>query len=202
MQNCPRYLVLLAPLAVAAIVAACGGTQPPPEAPVTEPSAAAAPAAPAPEADAGAPAEETGAAETAEAGAPAQPMWADLKGKDQKKAFMKHVVLPKMKAVFQDFDAKKFKKVTCVTCHGKGAMHGKFDMPNPKLPKLDPANKFAKEMKKKPRITKFMMKTVEPTMASLLGMKPYDPKTKKGFGCFKCHTMAGGRHLGAAKHQR
>lgn len=198
-------LLLIAPLVVAAAAAACGGQAPPPQAPPAASSAAPAPPPP-PEApgaaDAGTPA-VSGATGAAEAGAAsAQPMWTDLKGVDQKKAFMKKVVLPKMRAVFQDFDAKHFKKVTCVTCHGKGAMHGKFDMPNPKLPKLDPTNKFAKEMKRKPRFTKFMMKTVEPTMAHLLGLKPYDPKTHTGFGCFKCHTMAGAKHGPPHEHHK
>jgi hypothetical protein len=193
-----RYLFLIAPLAIAAAAAACGGSQsPPPEAPPAPASAAPAPPpeeAPA-EADAGAPEEEAGATEAAEAGAPAQPTWADLKDVDQKKDFMKNVVVPKMTSVFQDFDAKHFKKVSCVTCHGKSAMKGKFDMPNPKLPKLDPAHEFAKEMKHKAAITKFMMNTVVPTMSDLLGMKPYDPETHQGFGCFNCHTMAGGGHM-------
>lgn len=182
-----RHLLLIAPLVMAA-AAGCGGSQPPPP---QAPSAAPAPPPEAPaEVDAGAPAEQGGAEATKAGAAPAQPTWADMKDVDQKKHFMKTVVLPKMKTVFQDFDAKKFKKVTCVTCHGKGAMKGKFDMPNPKLPKLDPAQHFAKEMKKKPRFTKFMMKTVVPTMSQLLGVQPYNPKTHKGFGCFKCHTMA------------
>jgi hypothetical protein len=30
---------------------------------------------------------------------------------------------------------------------------------------------------------------VEPQMASLLGEEPFDPKTKQGFSCFRCHTQ-------------
>jgi len=33
-----------------------------------------------------------------------------------------------------------------------------------------------------------MVKQVEPTIASLIGEKPYDEKTKLGFNCFRCHT--------------
>jgi hypothetical protein len=38
------------------------------------------------------------------------------------------------------------------------------------------------------RPVEFMVKQVEPTMASLIGEKPYDEKTKLGFNCFRCHT--------------
>jgi cytochrome c len=38
---------------------------------------------------------------------------------DQKRAYMKTAVVPTMKPIFQAFDAKKFKKVDCVTCHGE-----------------------------------------------------------------------------------
>jgi hypothetical protein len=33
-----------------------------------------------------------------------------------------------------------------------------------------------------------MVKQVEPTIASLIGEKPYDEKTTLGFNCFRCHT--------------
>jgi hypothetical protein len=37
-------------------------------------------------------------------------------------------------------------------------------------------------------ITKFMNDWVVPNGARLLGMEPWDPKTKgPGFGCFSCH---------------
>ena len=111
--------------------------------------------------------------------------------KDQRKELMKTVVLPGMKTVFQELDAKAFADMTCVNCHGEGAKQGKFDMPNPKLPKLDPKDGFAKHMKKSPKVTKFMMEHVAPEMVKLLNVPPYDPKTNEGFGCFNCHTMAG-----------
>jgi len=186
---------LLAPIAFYA----CGGSTPPPE--ETPPAASAAPAAPAATAtpDAGAP-QAAAPAESAPAAppstgqpplaAPPQIAWKD-RTLEQKKDFMKAVVLPKMKAEFQDFDGKKFADFSCATCHGPGAKKGDFKMPNPKLPKLDPKDKFAKEMKSKPDITKFMMEKVAPDMASTLGVEPYNPDTKQGFGCFNCHTMHG-----------
>src|SRR5437867_4050836 len=56
---------------------------------------------------------------------------------DEQVAFMKKNVLPHMKAAFQKFDAKKYAKFNCKTCHGKNADKNKFKMPTADLPKLD-----------------------------------------------------------------
>ena len=166
---------------------ACGGSQTPPE-PSAEPT-------PAPEV-AEAPAEPAAPAETAEPPAepaepaePAKPAWKDMTD-DQKKELMKTVVLPNMKPLFQELDPKEFADMKCVHCHGAGAKNDKFDMPNPKLPKLDPKNNFEKHAKKKPDVLKFMMERVTPEMVKLLNVEPYNPETQQGFGCFNCHTMA------------
>ena len=109
--------------------------------------------------------------------------------KADRKQYMKDFVLPKMKPLLHDFDPKKFKDVKCVTCHGNGARTGEFKMPNPQLPKL-PATRegFEKLNHDKPKMMEFMSKTMKPTMADLLGMKPFDMKTGTGFGCQNCHT--------------
>ncbi len=97
---------------------------------------------------------------------------------------MKTVVLPEMKAAFQEFDAKEFADFSCATCHGAGAQQGKFDMPNPGLP---PLNKAVADST--PAMTKFMAEKVVPKMAEILGEEPYDHATGKGeFGCMECHT--------------
>ena len=110
--------------------------------------------------------------------------WKD-KTHEQRKAYMKMTVKPTMKRLFTGFDAERFDDFGCTTCHGKSAMDGNFDMPNPELPKLTDFEKLKKE---KPETMKFMKTTVVPTMARLLDQQPYDPKTKKGFGCMECHT--------------
>jgi hypothetical protein len=104
---------------------------------------------------------------------------------------MKSDVMPKMGTLFHEFDAKRYDETKCVLCHGSGAKDGSFTMPNPELPKLDltPAG-FKKLLAKKPKVMEFMMKKVEPQMAGLIGEPPFDPKTKQGFGCTGCHTVA------------
>jgi len=112
---------------------------------------------------------------------------------DQKKEFMKTIVVPKMKTVFQEFDSSRYAELGCKTCHGAGAKEGKFQMPNPGLPKLNPERGFAKHKKKQAAVTKFMMEHVAPEMAKTLGVEPYNPETHQGFGCFSCHTMDSGK---------
>jgi hypothetical protein len=94
-----------------------------------------------------------------------------------------------MGALFHEFDAKRYDEPKCVLCHGAGANDGSFKMPNPELPKLDlTPGGFKKLQAKKPKVMEFMLKKVEPQMASLLGEPAFDPKTKTGFGCTGCHT--------------
>ena len=102
---------------------------------------------------------------------------------------MKNAVMPKMGAMFHDFDPKKYADAKCGLCHGPGAKEGKFKMPNPGLPKLTATPEgFKKLQETRPQVFEFMAKQVEPTMAALLGEQPFDMKTQKGFGCFGCHT--------------
>jgi hypothetical protein len=111
---------------------------------------------------------------------------------DQRKKYMKSTVMPEMKKAFQAFDAKAYKKFTCETCHGDGAVNGKFKMPNPKLPKLpQPTNRagFMALQQKKPDAVKFMGTVVKPKVAELLGLAEWSPQNPKGFGCYQCHAQ-------------
>jgi len=176
-----RIFSCLVGLYVIVVFAACGGPsaepvtpEPPPEPAPAPPAATESP----PEPDAGEATEPPPAAEVT---------WKDM-SHEQRLAHMKTKVAPQMKASFQAFDATHFANFGCATCHGPGAKEGKFEMPNPALPKLDAKDGFKAELKKHPKETQFMMEKVAPEMAALLGMQPYDPATKEGFGCFGCHT--------------
>jgi hypothetical protein len=118
--------------------------------------------------------------------------WANM-SLDQRKKLMKTAVLPELKKDFQAFDAKKYKKFTCATCHGDGATDGKFKMPNAKLPKLpQPTDRagFTALQEKKPEVVKFMGTVVTKKVAELIGLPEWSPQTPKGFGCYACHTGA------------
>jgi hypothetical protein len=189
-------LALFVPALAAAV--ACGGGQSNANQP-SNPPAASASAAPAESSSAAAaesaapassaaPAASASAAPAAPPGPPGPGDW-DKWSHEQKLAYMKSDVMPKMGKVFHDFDAKKYDEPKCVLCHGEGVKDGSFKMPNPALPKLDASPAAFKALATKhPKIYGFMSKQVAPTMAGLLGEQPYDMKTQQGFGCFNCHT--------------
>jgi hypothetical protein len=195
-----KRLAVLAVLLGPMVAAACGGGQPEAAAPANAASASAgAPAASsaasaAPAASSAAPSESAAPAasavptEEAFPGAPKPGEW-DHWSHDQKMAYMKDHVMPKMGGEFHDFDAKRYAEPHCTLCHGSGAKKGHFKMPNSELPKLAGTPEGFKALKeKKPQVVDFMITKVEHDMAGLLGEPPFDPQTKSGFGCFNCHT--------------
>jgi len=134
-----------------------------------------------------------GAADTAPTATPTDAQKVDWENMtlEQRKKLMKTKVLPELKEAFQSFDPKKYKKFTCVTCHGDGATDGKFKMPNAKLPKLPPPTDragFTALQQKKPEVVKFMGTVVTKKVAEIIGLPEWSPQTPKGFGCYACHT--------------
>ena len=111
----------------------------------------------------------------------------DKLDRDQRIEFMKQKVMPAMKASFQNHDATDFAGFGCVTCHGEQAKEGHFDMPNPKLPKLNfnDMSSFKKED------LEWMQKEVWPTMGKILDLPLHSKENPKGFGCLACHTPEG-----------
>ena len=107
----------------------------------------------------------------------------------EQKELMKKVITPVMRKRFQDFDGEHFTKVNCATCHGQGAIEGKFEMPNAELPKLPKTPEgFQKLAADEPKAMAFMKDVVMPAMTTMLGAKPYDPATHEGFSCMNCHV--------------
>jgi hypothetical protein len=123
---------------------------------------------------------------------------------EQRAAFMKQTVVPTMKPLFQEYDAKRFGEFNCKTCHGASVADGSFKMPNPALPILPGPDKFmafAKDPKNQAALN-FMAGKVKPTMAKLLQKPEFDPKTNQGeFGCHACHTVQGGEQPPAKKDE-
>ncbi len=179
-------------LASLVLLVACGGAPPKPleQAPIAlnEPAESAPPAP-----TTAAPADSAPvASDPSPAGppvdAPKDGEWATW-SHEQKLAYMKSNVMPKMKPLFHDFDAGRFGDARCSLCHGAGAKDGKFKMPNADLAKLDLTPAGMKKMREKnAAMADFMAKEIVPATAALLGQQPYDAKTQKGFGCMGCHT--------------
>jgi len=157
---------LLPHVIVALALAACGGAEPA----ATTPAPGATEAAP------------TAAAPTA--AAPATAAWSAMTD-TQKLEHMKTVIKPTMGKIFVAADAKKYGDFGCGTCHGE-----KKEDPHKALPKLTlSGDGFKKLATEKPAVVKFMAEQVTPAMAVAMGEKPFDPVTKKGFGCGGCHTV-------------
>jgi hypothetical protein len=143
-----------------AVAAACGGSAPPGTAP--PPGAGVGPA---------------------EAGAPEA--WRDDMSKDQKIAFMKKNVVPRMRDVFGGQSGQRGGSFGCPTCHGQSFK----DHPEDFLPKLTMREGKITAFDENPQVAKFMAERVVPNMAAAMGMKPYDPATRQGFGCGGCHAI-------------
>ncbi len=111
--------------------------------------------------------------------------WSDDLSKQDKGAYMKSHVLPKMKGVFQSASAERYTDFGCATCHGTEWK----DAPRDALPKLKMKDGKFDVSEDKASVVQFMMKQVVPEMATLLGKAPYDPKTNSGFGCAGCHVV-------------
>ncbi|NVB39671.1 hypothetical protein G6O69_17645 [Pseudenhygromyxa sp. WMMC2535] len=108
--------------------------------------------------------------------------WADM-DRSARMEYMGTTVMPKMKEAFMQQGVDSFK---CANCHGADYKEVDFAMPNDLTP-LDPENPIQSGMDLDEEATKFMVSTVLPQMAELLGEET-DVTTGKGeFGCLSCH---------------
>jgi hypothetical protein len=127
---------------------------------------------------------------------PPEVAWKDMTY-NQKRAYMKAAVMPKMKPVFQGFDGDKFKDFKCETCHGEDGPDRKYKMPSNDIhPLPNTAAAFEAKLKTEPtwpKWTKFMSGEVEPAMGALLALPVFDPKkpVAGAFGCAACHKLEG-----------
>ncbi len=156
-----------APLALLGIVACAGASSPPP-------------------------AQPGGSAQTQTQARQAKP-WNDMSHQERGQ-YMGEVVLPRMRQLFQSFDATRFAVVNCRTCHGQGAEDHSFQMPDTELARLpDNAAGFQALAREKPQWMRFMAEQVRPQMAALLGKEEVDMRNPKpdAFGCRNCHVLTG-----------
>ena len=163
MGRSSRFLTLIGSVALAGVIAACGGSQPA----ASAPGDGAAPAADAP---------AEGSAD----------VWSDSMSDKQKGEFMKKKVVPAMSKTFQEFDGKKYADFGCKTCHGPQFKPKPVEF----LPELHMKGDKLVEAEAHPDVAKFMSEKVSPQMAEIFGKKPFNPETKEGFGCTGCHKIA------------
>jgi hypothetical protein len=119
------------------------------------------------------------------AGASHRTPWRE-KTREQRLEWMGLEVLPKMKALFSEYDGERFKEFKCQTCHGTDMELVDFKLPNSLfgLSKNDP---YTAGKDYDAPMTEFMASKVVPEMARLLDQPVYSSETKQGFGCLKCH---------------
>jgi hypothetical protein len=98
---------------------------------------------------------------------------------DQRKRFMRELVMPSLRPLFQGFDAERFAAFSCSTCHGSGVQAGTFAMPSMEVPALSRARLAAAAESDKPMLA-FMRDMLKPKMAELLG----EPDSLR---CSSCH---------------
>jgi hypothetical protein len=112
----------------------------------------------------------------------APPSWPTLSWEDRHTT-MTFTVLPNMGRAWQKFPKSDAPTLTCRSCHGAKAEGTRYKMPNPNLPKLDPAHMPSKTSSdaNEARWATFMIDEVVPQMTSLMDTTP-------SFGCFNCHT--------------
>lgn len=104
---------------------------------------------------------------------------------DQRIAFMKQVVVPEMKPLFQNHNPGKYAKFGCRTCHGPDADKGLFHMPSDAVPKLN----FADMSRFQEVDIEWMKNEIKPTMARLLKEPEHSAENPQGFGCLHCHMQ-------------
>ncbi|HVJ92081.1 MAG TPA: hypothetical protein VM580_19910 [Labilithrix sp.] len=169
-----RPILTLVAVSAAALLA-CGGAQPPPSPPAAG-------------GDSQLPADahaDAGSGDSQPGESAPQASHFDSLSKDKKLEIMASKVVPSVGKLFKEHNKAKFEKFGCATCHGPE----KKD-PRQFLPKLALSNGgFEQLSKAKPEMMAFMAEKVVPAMAAALGEQPYDPATKKGFGCGGCHTV-------------
>jgi cytochrome c553 len=113
--------------------------------------------------------------------------WSNDLSKEQKAAYMREKVAPRMTPVlqaFEELEGHKDAEVGCKTCHGPD-----WKLPKDHLPKLKMKGDKLTAFEEHPEAAKFMAEKVVPEMAAALGMQPYDPATQQGFGCAGCHAI-------------
>jgi len=107
--------------------------------------------------------------------------WEEMSFEERKK-FMRELVVPTVAPMFHDFDAKRFAAVGCKTCHGSGAQAGDFALPNADVPALS-SEKLKNPSEEIKPIMEFMRNVLKPAVSDLLGKRDM-----AALRCGACHA--------------
>ena len=121
--------------------------------------------------------------------------WSEM-SLEQRKAHMKHVVLPQAAELFGSWRPERFASVDCGLCHGPGFKTGAFQMPTTHLPRLSGELLLGPEFDKHPDTTRLKLERLVPMMSAALGKKKFSLITRRGFGCYSCHLGPSGPMFG------
>lgn len=102
---------------------------------------------------------------------------------------MREQVLPDFKARFQAYDPVKYANFGCGSCHGPNAAARNYAMPNPDSEPLPLDGTLAYARKQDSKATEFMLDSIHPRMAELLGEPRYSETEPNGFRCTRCHAV-------------
>lgn len=117
--------------------------------------------------------------------------WEEMTDEEQE-WYMIGNVLPIHAELFAEYDHDRYAEFQCFHCHGDDGEARGYAMPSNSLPALaEPGSERWTAMEEgRPEVYRFMAEVVTPTMATQLGVEPYNPETGEGFGCFGCHPHA------------
>jgi hypothetical protein len=121
--------------------------------------------------------------------------WAEM-DREQRKAHMAAVVVPRAGEVFRAWRPERFSRIDCTLCHGQGAVNGDFSMPTDHLPRLSGDFLLGPEFANHPDTTRLKLNRLVPDMADALGVKSFSLITRRGFGCYSCHLGPDGPLFG------
>ncbi len=129
----------------------------------------------------------SGSSAPSTAGSSAVPVpaaWADTLTREEKTAFMRANVKPRLLKAFQAVDAAKYGSFGCKSCHGPQMKTTKEH-----LPVLTMKGGELTAFKERPQVAKWMAEKVVPEMNVAMGRKdaPDDPRGSKG--CGTCHAI-------------
>ncbi len=121
--------------------------------------------------------------------------WKEMSA-NQRKTHMKTAIVPRAGAIFRAWRPQRHAQIDCTLCHGPNARKDDFRMPTDHLPRLSGALLLGPEFEKHPDTTRLKLQQLVPTMAAALGRKPFNLLTRRGFGCYSCHSGPSGPMFG------